>query len=73
MDRKRRIKLVNGFSGVQEGGLKARGRKDMIPHITLSSEMAFPSEKGDSSMMVGFSFFRRRGPSEALLAVHETK
>ena len=73
MERKRHIKLVSGLSRAQEGGLKARGRKDMIPHITISSEMALPSEEDASRMMVGFSFFRRRGPAEALSAVHETK
>lgn len=66
MERKRRVKLVNGLSRVQGGELQARGRKDTIPRITLSSDLTFPAvfEGGDSRMMIGFSFFRRRSPAE---------
>lgn len=66
MERKRHIKLVNGLSRVQEGSMKVRGRKDMIPHITISCDVAFPPppEGGNPRMAVGFSFFRQRGPVE---------
>ncbi|MBI2950523.1 hypothetical protein HYY27_00440 [bacterium] len=52
------MKLVNGFKNVQEGKMQARGRKDAIPHITLSCEPMWPLFEP----MPGFSFFRRRGP-----------
>ncbi|GEM_PF-3900347 len=58
MERKRHMKLVNGFKNVQEGKMQARGRKDAIPHITLSCDPSFPLFEP----MPGFSFFRRRGP-----------
>lgn len=72
MERKRHIKLVNGLSRVQDGNMKVRGRKDIIPHITLSCDVAFPPppEGGsgrDARMMVGFSMFRRRGSVESLV------
>ena len=76
MERKRHIKLVNGLSRVQEGSMKVRGRKDMIPHITLSCDVAFPGwspgpEPGPRT--IGFPSFRRRGPVEDLLEVNEAK
>jgi len=51
------LKLINGHRNVQEGNMQVRGRKDAIPHITLSCFPSFPL-----SPMPGFSFFRRRGP-----------
>ena len=75
MERKRHIRLVNGLSRVQEGSMKVRGRKDVIPHITLSCDTMFPpllpSDPGMRT--VGFPFFRRRGPVENLLEVNEAK
>lgn len=58
MERKRHMKLVNGFKYVQDGTMQARGRKDAIPHITLSCDPMYPSFEP----MPSFSFFRRRGP-----------
>ena len=75
MERKRHIRLVNGLSRVQEGSMKARGRKDVIPHITLSCYSMFPGwmPSEPSPRTVGFPFFRRRGPVEDLLEINEAK
>jgi hypothetical protein len=66
MERKRHIKLVNGFSRVQEGTMQARGRKDAIPHITLSCHPQYPLFPAP-----GFSFFRRRGPVDRTIEAVE--
>jgi hypothetical protein len=42
MARTTHIRLVNGFSRVQEGRLQVRGRKDAIPPITLSCYPSYP-------------------------------
>lgn len=66
MERKRHLKLVNGFKNVQEGTMQARGRKDAIPHITLSCYPSFPLFP-----VPGFSFFRRRGPVDRTIEAVE--
>ncbi len=75
MERKRHVRLVNGLSRVQEGSMKARGRKDMIPHITISCDTMFPGwmPSDPGPRMMDFSFFRQRGPVEDLLEANKTK